>query len=274
MLPLRQMISKTLEANTMTIRCFARMLLVLLAATTFGCGGGGGGGGSGGTTDTTPPTVSINAPTNNSTVNGTVAITASASDNVGVSKVEFYINGSLQATTTTAPYSFSWNTLLVPNGTYVLTAKAYDAANNSTTSSPVSATVVNGATKATLTLSIPSLPASTLVGGVQFVITLPQGVSPAIFSGNDASGSLTFIGGGTNLQGLSETNYNSTNNTITIAGATTTGFGAGNFLIVNCIIASGTTVTASNFSISNIQVIDTNAIAIPSATISMAVLLS
>jgi hypothetical protein len=128
-------------------------------------------------------------------------------------------------------------------------------------------------TKATLTLSIPSLPANTMVGGVQFVITLPQGVSPAIFSGNDVSGSITLTGGGTNLQDLT-TNYNSTNNTIKFAGPSTSGLGTGNFLILNCVIASGTTVTATDFSISNILVIDSNGTSIPSATISMAVQLS
>ena len=132
-------------------------------------------------------------------------------------------------------------------------------------------------TKATLTFSIPSLPAGTQVGGVQFVINLPTGVSPAIFSscttsGCDASGSITLTGGGVNL--LSATNYISAANTATFAGATTTGFGTGNFLTMNCVIASGTTVTASSFSISNIQVFDTSANLIPSATVNMAVVLS
>src|SRR6266853_2273684 len=62
--------------------------------------------------DTTPPTVSITAPKNGATVNGTVTVTASASDNVGVVGVQFLldsgVNGSVDATT--APYSVSWNT--------------------------------------------------------------------------------------------------------------------------------------------------------------------
>jgi len=258
----------------MTIRHLARILLALLVATALGCGGGGGGSGGGGTTDTTPPTISISAPTNNSTVNGTVAITASASDNVGVTEVEFYINGSLQATTTTAPYNFSWNTLIVPNGTYSLTAKAYDAANNSATSSPVLVTV-NGPAKATLTLSIPSLPASTLAGGVQFIINLPPGVSPAALSGtNDASGSVTLAGGAGGS--LSAANYtpSATSPQISIGIVNTTGFGSGNFAVVNCVIASGTTVSTSDFSLSSIQVYDTNGTLIPSATVSIAVQLS
>jgi hypothetical protein len=93
--------------------------------------------------DTTPPTASITAPANGATVSGTVSVTATASDNVGVTKVEFYLDGVLQSTDTTSPYAWSWNSATASNGTHSLTAKAYDAANNSGTSSAVSVTVSN-----------------------------------------------------------------------------------------------------------------------------------
>jgi len=80
--------------------------------------------------DTTAPTVAISSPANSATVTGTATVTVSATDNVGVSKVEFYVNGALQATDTASPYTFSWNTTAVANGSYTLTAKAYDAAGN------------------------------------------------------------------------------------------------------------------------------------------------
>ena len=63
-------------------------------------------------------------------MSGTVAVSASASDNVAVSKVEFLVDGILKATSTAAPYSFSWNTLKSANGVYTLVAKAFDAAGN------------------------------------------------------------------------------------------------------------------------------------------------
>src|SRR5690606_4902586 len=44
--------------------------------------------------DATPPTVSLTAPTNNATVSGTVNVSASASDNVGVTRVSYYLDGS------------------------------------------------------------------------------------------------------------------------------------------------------------------------------------
>jgi hypothetical protein len=100
-------------------------------------------GSSSGSGDTTAPTVSITAPTAGSTVSGTVAVNASASDNVGVSKVEFYVDGALRATATTSPYSWSWDTTAFANGAHSLVAKAYDAAGNIGTSSTVSVTVSN-----------------------------------------------------------------------------------------------------------------------------------
>ncbi len=85
--------------------------------------------------DTTAPTVSLTAPADGSTVSGTVSLAASASDNVGVSKVEFYRGGTLIGTTASSPYTASWDTSAMPNGSYTVSAEAYDAAGNATTSS-------------------------------------------------------------------------------------------------------------------------------------------
>ncbi|HEX3582065.1 MAG TPA: protease pro-enzyme activation domain-containing protein, partial [Thermoanaerobaculia bacterium] len=93
--------------------------------------------------DTTPPTTSITAPTNGATVSGTTSVTASASDNVGVTKVEFYLDGALQSTDTSSPYSWSWSTTGTANGSHSLVSKAYDAAGNIGTSSTVTVTVSN-----------------------------------------------------------------------------------------------------------------------------------
>jgi hypothetical protein len=61
-------------------------------------------------------------------------IQASASDNAGVVRVEFYVNSALKCTATAAPYSCAWNVPAKPGVTYTLVARAYDAANNSATS--------------------------------------------------------------------------------------------------------------------------------------------
>jgi subtilisin family serine protease len=94
--------------------------------------------------DTTAPTTSVTAPTGGSTVSGTaVTVSASASDNVGVTKVDFFAGTTLIGSDTTSPYSISWNSTGVANGTYSITSKAYDAANNVGTSAGVSVTVSN-----------------------------------------------------------------------------------------------------------------------------------
>lgn len=95
--------------------------------------------------DTTAPTTAITAPSAGATVSGTTNVTASASDNVGVTSVEFYVDGVLAATDNSAPYSFSWNTLSASNGSHSLSSKAYDAAGNNATSASVSVTVNNSA---------------------------------------------------------------------------------------------------------------------------------
>src|SRR5207253_3095203 len=94
--------------------------------------------------DTTPPTVSMTAPTPGSTVSGTVALSATASDNVGVVGVQFLVNGvATGAEDTTAPYSVNWDTTTVTNNSYTLSARARDAAGNQTTSTTVTVAVNN-----------------------------------------------------------------------------------------------------------------------------------
>jgi hypothetical protein len=92
--------------------------------------------------DTTPPTAGIASPTGG-TVSGTVTVSANASDNVGVTRVDFYVNGALKGSDTAAPYQYSWNTTSVANGAATLRAIAYDAAGNAGQSSIVSVTVAN-----------------------------------------------------------------------------------------------------------------------------------
>jgi thermitase len=83
--------------------------------------------------DTTPPKVSISNPVTGTTVSGTVLVQGVASDNFGVARLELSVDGQLNATATVAPFSFTWNTLVSPNGTHIVTVKAFDAAGNSTT---------------------------------------------------------------------------------------------------------------------------------------------
>ncbi len=93
-----------------------------------------------------PPTAKVTGPTPGSTVSGTITVTADATDDVGVAAVQFKLDGTnLGTEDTTDPYSTSWDTTAVSDGTHTLTATARDTAGATTTSVPVSVTVSNTA---------------------------------------------------------------------------------------------------------------------------------
>lgn len=100
---------------------------------TEGSGGGGG--------DTTAPTAT--ASENGSS--GGITFNANASDNVGVARVEFYVDGALKATDASSPYSATLDSTTLSDGTHALIAKAYDAAGNVGSSTAVAFSVSNAA---------------------------------------------------------------------------------------------------------------------------------
>src|SRR5512133_39609 len=122
-----------------------------------------------------PPTTAVTAPANNATVSGTVSVTATASDNVGVAKIEFYVNGVLQATDTATPYVYSWNTSALASGSYALMTKAYDAAGNVGQSSTVAVNVVNDTTVPVVSLTAPAN-SSTVSGTVAITASASDNV--------------------------------------------------------------------------------------------------
>src|SRR5919112_1427781 len=96
------------------------------------------------TSDTSPPTVSLTAPSGGATLSGTISITASALDDTSIAGVQFKLDGAdLGAEDTSAPYSRSWNTAGVTNGSHTLSAVARDPAGNATTSASVTVNVAN-----------------------------------------------------------------------------------------------------------------------------------
>jgi glucose/arabinose dehydrogenase len=99
------------------------------------------------TTDTTPPVATLTAPANlASNLAGTVTLSATATDNVGVSSVEFQVDGvQVGSTDTAAPYSASVDTNLYASGQHIVRARARDAAGNLSNWS--SATVQFGGTR-------------------------------------------------------------------------------------------------------------------------------
>ena len=104
--------------------------------------------------DAVPPTVAITAPAPSATVSATVAVSATASDNIGVAGVQFLLDGAnLGAEVIAAPYTLSWNTTTVPNGPHTLSARARDAAGNQATASSITVSVNNPPPPVTTTVT-------------------------------------------------------------------------------------------------------------------------
>ncbi|HHV81048.1 TPA: hypothetical protein GXX44_05100, partial [bacterium] len=93
-------------------------------------------------TDTVSPVVQITNPVNNSDVSDIVIIQAKASDDVGVAKVEFYIDNSKVGEDSQSLYKYSWNTdSLAYGSTHTIYAKAYDNAGNEGVSPSITVTI-------------------------------------------------------------------------------------------------------------------------------------
>jgi hypothetical protein len=121
-----------------------------------------------GTVVDNPPTVSITAPANGATVSGVQNVTATASDDVGVTQVEFFVDGVSIGVDTTAPYGVSWDTTTATNGAHTITATARDTANQ-VTSTSINVTVDNGVVDNPPTVSITAPTNGATVSGAQSV---------------------------------------------------------------------------------------------------------
>lgn len=102
--------------------------------------------------DVTAPSLSLISPLSGQSLNGTVLLEANASDNVAVSRVEFFVDNTWVGSDDTAPYTLSWNSNAVLDGNHGFSAKAFDTAGLSSLSSAVSAAVINTVS------SVPSVP--------------------------------------------------------------------------------------------------------------------
>jgi hypothetical protein len=187
--------------------------------------------------DTTAPTVAIASPAASSVLSGNATITATANDNVAVTKVDFYQGTTLIGTSTAAPYSTTWNTTTVANGTYILKAVATDSSNNQTTSATVSVTVANVDTTApTVVLTAPGSGA-TLSG----TATLTADASDAV-----GVTAVSFYSGSTLLGTDTVAPYATTWNTTTVANGTYTIKAIASDAAGNTTTSSTATITVTN----------------------------
>jgi len=74
------------------------------------------------------PIVTLTAPTG--TVSGTVNVSATVQSNVAIAKVEFFAGGIALGAVTIAPYTTTWDTTTIADGTVAINAKATDVDGN------------------------------------------------------------------------------------------------------------------------------------------------
>ena len=161
------------------LRIYNRALAASEVAGLYSADGGG--------TVPAPPTVSLTAPANNATVSGTVTVSANASAGLGVANVQFQLDGaSLGSPVAASPYSVSWNTTSIYNGTHTLTAVVTDTGGNTATSAAVTVTVNNSGG------SGPTIPAGA-VGYWSFDTSDVSGNTYLDLSGNGATAVCTAV---------------------------------------------------------------------------------
>lgn len=134
--------------------------------------------------DTTKPTVAVTAPANGANISGVVTLAANATDDKGVSAVEFRVNGALVGTDTTVPYAAAWDSKGVANGQYTVSAVARDAAGNTATSA--------------ITISVNNPVADT--GAPVVVLTSPV-------TGTTSLGGLTLAANATDSNGIARVEF-------------------------------------------------------------------
>lgn len=135
--------------------------------------------------DAVKPVVNLTSPAAGATISGTVALSATATDNVGVTKVEFYVDNVVKATVTTGAanvFTSSLSTSSLTNASHVVLAKAYDAAGNIQLS-PANTVTVNNPVVPPADTTPPTVVLSAPVDG-----TTISGTSNLVATATDTSG--------------------------------------------------------------------------------------
>jgi thermitase len=128
-------------------------------------------------------------------VSGLVGINVTASDNVGVARVELRVNSTTVAVDTSAPFAFTWDSGGVPNGMASLVAYAFDAAGNSKASTVVSVNVANGTTTVSKDTTAPQVKIVNPVAGNVSGNNVPISVNASDDSGASGITHMLYIDG-------------------------------------------------------------------------------
>jgi hypothetical protein len=158
--------------------------------------------------DNTPPSVVLSSPAAGIRAEGLIPLEASSSDESGISRVDFFRNGLLLGSATSAPFVWVWDST-GQGGSQVVSATAVDLAGNVQSSAPVTVTIaVNQVAVFDPALRVPSCaaPSTRCSTGSLVVGRGPLGPEPnrpnTLGTCNDGSGG-TFHATGQSIDGLS-----------------------------------------------------------------------
>jgi Galactose oxidase-like, Early set domain/Bacterial Ig domain/Kelch motif len=132
--------------------------------------------------DVSPPTVNLTAPQNGQ-VAGTIDVRATASDDRGVARVEFRVDGNLIESDSSSPYIIDWNTTQVSDGAHTVTATAFDVKNKQSLPSTALVNVENTDTDGPSVIITAPAAGSTVTGVKQITASAsdPSNVSQVEF---------------------------------------------------------------------------------------------
>lgn len=189
--------------------------------------------------DTTPPSVFLTAPALGATVSGTITVSASASDNVGVSGVQFKLDGTnLGSEVIAAPYFISWNTTTATNASHTLIAIARDAAGNTATSTE--SVTVNNPVSDTTPPSAPTGLSATIISSSQINLSWTASTDNVGVAGYKV------YRNGTQIAAVTTTSYSNTGlSAVTIYTYTVSAYDAAGNNSLQSSSASATTQLAS-----------------------------
>ncbi|MFA6416321.1 MAG: Ig-like domain-containing protein [Candidatus Paceibacterota bacterium] len=142
-------------------------------------------------TDTIKPIVSVTSPVSGMVIGGNVIFKATASDNVGIAKVQLYVDGKYTAQDTTAPYEISWDTSTVVAGAHTVMIKAYDTA--SPTANTASQSLVLTVQGSNVNDVIVVNPVATTTATTTADTTKPTVYFSSPVEGQTVSGKVTFV---------------------------------------------------------------------------------
>ncbi|MFW9997991.1 MAG: Ig-like domain-containing protein, partial [Candidatus Odinarchaeota archaeon] len=102
-------------------------------------------------TDDTPPTAVITGLAGQQTVSNALTVQVTPSDANGIARIEFELDGSVVHTDSDSPYTWTWDTTTVTDGSHTVKIHIYDVAGNVYTSGSYTVLVDNAATTTTTT---------------------------------------------------------------------------------------------------------------------------